>query len=116
MSKTAPATLAQDAVRRLAVDAATNRAALDELLVRTARLRRRLAGMAILGRELDPSLSIDDVVQEVALQVVLSIRSYDPARGPLGPWLAGVTRNVVVKRSRASKGPAEHLVDAEALV
>ncbi|MGD0897040.1 MAG: sigma-70 family RNA polymerase sigma factor [Thermoguttaceae bacterium] len=38
---------------------------------------------------------IGDIVQETFLAAAQSVRGYDPARGPLRLWLAGIARNQV---------------------
>jgi len=39
-----------------------------------------------------------DVTQDVFVHVLTRARDYDPARGPLSPWLLGIARNLVHRR------------------
>lgn len=51
---------------------------------------------------------IDDLTQETFLALARSARTYDPARGPLWPWVWGVARLQVAlylrKQARAERG------------
>jgi RNA polymerase sigma-70 factor (ECF subfamily) len=40
----------------------------------------------------------EDAVQEVFMALIQRIERYDPARGPLGPYLYGMARNHVLRR------------------
>ena len=42
-----------------------------------------------------------DVTQDVFVHLLTKAADYDPARGPLQPWLLGVTRNFVHRRTGA---------------
>jgi len=42
-----------------------------------------------------------DVTQDVFVHLLAHAASYDPARGPLAPWLLGIARNLVHRRTGA---------------
>jgi RNA polymerase sigma-70 factor (ECF subfamily) len=42
-----------------------------------------------------------DVTQDVFVHLLTKAADYDPARGPLQPWLLGITRNFVHRRTGA---------------
>jgi len=62
------------------------------------RYARPVFGLAL--RRLGDRARAEDAVQETFTSVWRSARSYDPARGPGGPWLYAVARNAIVDRSR----------------
>ena len=41
---------------------------------------------------------VEDLTQEVFVRIFTSLHTFDAARGPLGPWLATVVRNVARRR------------------
>lgn len=50
----------------------------------------------LAGRMIGPDVqTVADVVQETFLAAARSVRKFDPGRGPLWPWLAGICRNHV---------------------
>jgi len=59
----------------------------------------RLAGRMI-GRD---ASSVADVVQETFLSAARSVRTFDPGRGPLWLWLAGICRNQVAAYFRTRR-------------
>ncbi len=64
---------------------------------------RRLcrAGLACRRRLLGPqSADVADVVQETMLAAARSARTFDPQRGSLGLWMAGIARNHAVLHLR----------------
>jgi RNA polymerase sigma-70 factor, ECF subfamily len=75
---------------------AGDRAAFETLYRRYA---RAIFGLAL--RRLGDRARAEDAVQETFTSVWRSARSYDPARGPGGPWLYAVARNAIIDRSRA---------------
>jgi RNA polymerase sigma-70 factor, ECF subfamily len=48
-----------------------------------------------------------DVTQDVFVHVLLRAGDYDAARGPLTPWLLGIARNFVRRRSGAADVPLD---------
>ena len=44
------------------------------------------------------SADVEDLTQEVFVRIFKSLHTFDAARGPLGPWLATVVRNVARRR------------------
>lgn len=52
----------------------------------------------------------EDAVQEVFLAVIQRLDHYDPARGPIGPYLYGMARNHVLRRLERER-PYLQLVD-----
>jgi RNA polymerase sigma-70 factor (ECF subfamily) len=79
---------------------AGDRAAFETLYRRYA---RAIFGLAL--RRLGDRARAEDAVQETFTSVWRSARSYDPARGPGGPWLYAVARNAIIDRSRARVEP-----------
>lgn len=100
MPRSSPRLGPHDELNSLATRAQTDVAALNELLGRTTALRRQLARIEATGRPLDPMVSPDDIAQEVAIEVVASIHTFDPQRGPFVAWLTAITRHLVYRRSR----------------
>ena len=54
-----------------------------------------------------------DVTQDVFVHLLTRAADYDPARGPLQPWLLGVTRNFVHRRAGADARYVANDDDAE---
>jgi len=55
-----------------------------------------------------------DVTQDVFVHLLTRAADYDPARGPLQPWLLGITRNFVHRRTGAdARYVANEDVEAE---
>jgi RNA polymerase sigma-70 factor (ECF subfamily) len=54
-----------------------------------------------------------DVTQDVFVHLLTKAADYDPARGPLQPWLLGVTRNFVHRRTGADARYVANDDDAE---
>lgn len=90
--------------------------AFDELYRRHIRLVRAQARKLCASREL-----AEDVVQEAFISIWRSARSYRPARGTVGAWMASVVRNRAIDAwRRAAVRPVEvrafeHNVDDRAL-
>jgi RNA polymerase sigma-70 factor (ECF subfamily) len=58
----------------------------------------------LAGRMIGPDASaVADVVQETFLSAARSVRTFDPGRGPIWPWLAGICRNQVGTYFRARR-------------
>jgi RNA polymerase sigma-70 factor (ECF subfamily) len=84
----------------LAAIAAGDRGAFEELY---HRFSRAVYGLSL--RRLGDRERAEDALQETFAAVWRSARSYDPERGPAGPWLYAVARNAIVDRLRASGEP-----------
>jgi RNA polymerase sigma-70 factor (ECF subfamily) len=58
----------------------------------------------LAGRMIGPDASaVADVVQETFLSAARSVRTFDPSRGPLWLWLAGICRNQVAAYFRTRR-------------
>ena len=53
----------------------------------------------------------EEVVQESFLQLLEKPRGFDPAKGPLGAYLFGIARNLLLRRFRGSDPASESLDD-----
>ncbi len=78
-----------------------DRRAFDELYRRYA---RAVLGLAL--RRLGDRGRAEDATQEAFAAVWRSARSYNPGRGPGGPWLYAVARNAIVDGFRRQPEPA----------
>jgi RNA polymerase sigma-70 factor (ECF subfamily) len=58
----------------------------------------------LAGRMIGPDASaVADVVQETFMSAARSVRTFDPSRGPLWLWLAGICRNQVAAHFRTRR-------------
>ena len=89
---------------------AGDRSAFDKLYNRYS---RPVFGLAL--RRLGDRGRAEDAVQETFVSVWRSARTYEPARGPGGPWLYGIARNAIVDRSRARHEPPVEAPDEASL-
>lgn len=54
------------------------------------------------GRELAPGISLEDIIQEVIAKTISGKRHWDPARGPLVPWLKDVVKSEVDNKANSA--------------
>jgi RNA polymerase sigma-70 factor (ECF subfamily) len=67
------------------------------------RYARSVLGLAL--RRLGDRGRAEDAVQETFASIWRAARSYEPERGPGGPWLYAVARNAISDRGRARPEP-----------
>ena len=67
----------------------------------------------LAGRMIGPDgAAVADVVQETFLAAARSARTFDPSRGPIWSWLAGIVRNQVPCRRLAMMTKASSLTSS----